>query len=71
MGAFFDRADRGVQIVIRRRANTAYTLPPLNDEEDEELTSSQVAFIDSRLANIGKGGSWEYSSEEFKKRCGL
>ena len=48
------------------------TLTPVHDDdENEELTASQIAFIDRALENIKKGEGIEYTSEEFKKRYGL
>ena len=73
MGAFFDRADRGEQIIIRRRDKTSYTLTPVHDEdEDNELTPEMIATIDRGLESIRKGErGWVYNSEEFKKKFEL
>jgi prevent-host-death family protein len=76
MGAIFDRADRGEQIVIRRRSKPSYTLTPIDDDdkddENEELTPAQIAFIDRALENIKNGvHGTEYNSEVFRKRYGL
>ncbi len=72
MGAIFDRADRGEQIIIRRRDKTAYTLTPFHDDdEDEELTPSQIAFIDRGLQNISEGKTRRYTLEELRIRMGL
>ena len=67
-----DRADRGEQIIIRRRDKTSYTLTPLHDDDDDELTPEMIATIDRGLESIRKGErGWVYSSEEFKKRFGI
>ncbi len=74
MGAMFDRADRGETIIIRRRDKTSYTLTPVHDQddEDEELTPSQIAFIDRALENIKKGEGVEYTTmKDLMARLGL
>lgn len=72
MGAIFDRADRGEQIIIRRRDKTSYTLTPVHDDdEDEELTPSQIAFIDRGLNNIREGKTRRFTLEELRVKMGL
>jgi hypothetical protein len=73
MGAMFDRADRGEQIIIRRKSKQSYTLTPMHDDdEDEELTPAQIAFIDRRLENIHRGEGHVYTTmEDLMKRLGL
>lgn len=73
MGAMFDRADRGEQIIIRRKDKTSYTLTPVyeEDDEDEELTASQIAFIDRGLENIREGKTHRYTLEELRVKMGL
>jgi hypothetical protein len=74
MGAMFDRADRGEQIIIRRKSKQSYTLTPMHDDdEDEELTPAQIAFIDRELEAIHRGelGHVYTTMEDLEKRLGL
>jgi hypothetical protein len=43
-----------------------------DDDEDEELTPAQIAFIDRELEAIRRGDPGiVYNSEEFRRRFGL
>jgi hypothetical protein len=72
MGAMFDRADRGEQIIIHRKSKKYTLISRPDDEEDEELTPAQIAFIDSRLENINRGEGHIYTTmDDLMKRLGL
>jgi antitoxin (DNA-binding transcriptional repressor) of toxin-antitoxin stability system len=73
MGAMFDRADQGEQIVIRRGSKRSYTLVPIHeDDDDEELSVEQIAFIDRGIQNIRDGKTIRYTTmEDFRAKMGL
>ena len=52
--SFFDLADKGKQIVIRRRSKQAYTLTPV-DEDDWYLTPELEAKIERAFQQIENG----------------
>jgi len=52
--SFFDLADKGKQIVIKRRSKQAYTLTPV-DEDDWYLTPELEARIERSLQQAREG----------------
>ncbi|MCL2511142.1 MAG: hypothetical protein FWF09_03735 [Bacteroidales bacterium] len=52
--SFFDLADEGKQIVIKRRSRQAYTLTPVG-EDDWYLTPELEARIEKSLQQIENG----------------
>lgn len=52
--SFFDLADEGKQVVIRRRRKQAYTLTPV-DEDDWHLTPELEAKIERALQQYQEG----------------
>ena len=70
---YFDLADQGTQIILKRGRKQAYALTPADDEDDEPkwLTPELRAIIDQGLQDIKEGKGRRYTLEELKKRMGL
>jgi hypothetical protein len=60
---FFDLADAGKQIIIRRRRKQAYTLTPINDE-DLYFTPEMIEKIDRAIEQIKNGEYTEIKNKE-------
>jgi hypothetical protein len=70
---YFDLADQGTQIILKRGRKRAYVLTPADGEDDGEkwLTPEMRAIIDQGLQDIKDGKGKKYTLEELKKRMGL
>jgi len=53
--AFFDLADNGKRIVIKRRSKQSYELIPVDDEDDVFFTSELNNKIDSAIEQYKNG----------------
>jgi len=62
---YFDLADNGVQIILKRGRKQAYILTPI-DDEDLFLSDELRKRIDKGLQDIKDGKGREYSLEELK-----
>jgi len=66
--SFFDLADEGKQIVIRRRRKRSYTLAPVDEDVDEDedwyLTPELEAKIKRAFQQIENGEYTVINSEE-------
>ena len=67
---YFDLADNGVQIVLKRGRKQAYILTPINDE-DLLLSDELKERISKGLQDIKEGNGREYSLEELKAKMNL
>jgi len=58
-GSFFDMADKGRQIVIKRKMKQSYVLTPVEDEDDEEddfvVTPELLAKIERAEQQMREG----------------
>ena len=69
--AYFELADKGEQIVIRRKGKKcAYILTPVNDD-DLVLSPEMQKKIEKGLQEIKEGKGKEYSLEELRIKMGL
>ena len=69
--SFFELADEGEQIIIRRKGkNRAYTLTPI-DTNDLILSPALKKKIEKGLQDIKDGKGREYSLEELRLKMGL
>lgn len=67
---YFDLADNGAQIILRRGRKKAYILTPV-DDEDFLLSSGLKERIDKGLKDIKTGKGREYGLEELKEKMGI
>ena len=67
---YFDLADNGVQIILKRGRKQAYILTPI-DDEDLFLSDELRKRIDKGLQDIKDGKGREYSLEELKAKMNI
>ncbi|MCD8166014.1 MAG: hypothetical protein LUE93_07725 [Bacteroides sp.] len=67
---YFDLADHGVQIVLKRGRKRSYILTPIEDE-DLTLSSQLEKRIDQGLQEIKEGRATHYTLEELRQAMGL
>ncbi|MDR3133815.1 MAG: hypothetical protein LBU42_07310 [Prevotellaceae bacterium] len=67
---YFDLADSGVRIILRRGRKQAYILNPV-DDEDLFLSPALKARIDKGLQEIKEGKGKDYTLEELRGKMGL
>ena len=67
---YFDLADNGAKIVLKRGRKQAYILTPVTDE-DLVLSSELQKRIDKGLLQIKEGKGKEYSLEVLREKMGL
>ena len=67
---YFDLADKGAKIILKRDRRKSYILTPLN-EENIELSSQMLLRIEKGLKEIEEGKTKRYTMEELQKRMGL
>lgn len=68
--AYFELADNGAQIILKRGRKRAYLLTPV-DEEDLNLSAGMREKIERGLQDIKEGKGREYSLEELREKMGL
>lgn len=68
--AFLDLADKGEQIVIRRRSKQAYLLTPINDD-DLFFTPEMLEKVDNSVRQAKNGKVRELTPELQKELLGL
>ena len=67
---YFDLADKGAKIILKRDRRKSYILTPLN-EENIELSSQMLLRIEKGLQEIEEGKTKRYTMAELQKRMGL
>jgi hypothetical protein len=67
---YFNLADNGARIILKRGRKQAYILTPVNDE-DLFLSSELKQRIDKGLMEIKEGKGREYSLDELRVKMGL
>jgi hypothetical protein len=67
---YFDLADGGARVILRRGRKQAYILAPV-DDADLFLSPGLKARIDRGLQEIKEGKGREYSLEELRGKMGL
>jgi len=67
---YFDLADNGVRIILKRGRKQAYILTPI-DDEDLLLSDELKKRIDKGLQDIEDVKGREYSLEELKAKMSL
>ncbi|MDR1981393.1 MAG: hypothetical protein LBQ39_07230 [Tannerellaceae bacterium] len=67
---YFDLADNGTQIILKRGRKPAYILTPVEDE-DLFLSPELKERIDKGLQDIKEEKGREYSLDELKVKMGL
>lgn len=70
--AFFDMADKGEKVIIRRGEKRAYKLVPLTEEEEDDLYFSpeMMKKIEKSLQEVKEGKTIEYTPELRKELFG-
>lgn len=66
---FFDLADKGIQVILRRRNKQAYVLTPIDDDE-LYLTPEMRAKLDRSIQQAKEGKVKELTPELLKKLLG-
>lgn len=70
--AYFDLADEGMQIILKRGKKRAYILTPvLDDDLDLEVTPELRERIEKGLEEIKAGKTTRYTKDELQRRLGL
>jgi hypothetical protein len=67
---YFELADKGAQIILRRGRKQAYILMPV-DDSDLVLSPELQAKIDQGLQDIVDGKGKEYTLEELREKMGI
>jgi len=67
---YFDLADKGAKIILKRDRWKSYVLTPLN-EDDIELSPQMLLRIEKGLQEIEEGKTKRYTMEALQKRMGL
>ena len=67
---YFDLADKGAKIILKRDRRKSYILTPLK-EENIELSPQMLLRIEKGLKEIEEGKTKRYSMEELQKKMGL
>ena len=67
---YFDLADKGAKIILKRDRRKSYMLTPLT-EEDIEPSPKMLLRIEKGLQEIEEGKTKRYTMEELQKRMGL
>ena len=67
---YFDLADKGAKIILKRDRRKSYVLTPLT-EEDIEPYPKMLLRIEKGLQEIEEGKTKRYTMEELQKRMGL
>jgi hypothetical protein len=68
--AYFELADNGAQIILKRGRKRAYILTPV-DDEDLILSTAMREKIEKGLQDIQEGKGREYSLDELREKMGL
>jgi PHD/YefM family antitoxin component YafN of YafNO toxin-antitoxin module len=68
--AMFDLADRGTQVIIRRKKKPAYVLIPVA-EDDAVLSPAMTQRIEEGLHNIRTGNTKRYTLSDLQAKLGL
>lgn len=68
---YFEKADKGEQIIVQRGQNKAYSLTPVN-EDDVYFTAEIIEKIKQSLSEISQGKSKRITKpEEISELLGL
>lgn len=67
---YFELADNGAQVILKRGRKRAYLLTPV-DEEDLSLSAGMREKIERGLQDIKEGKGREYSLDELREKMGL
>lgn len=67
---YFDLADQGTQIILKRGRKQAYVLTPI-DDKDLYLSPEMQEKINKGLQDIKEGRTKSYSLEQLKQKMGL
>jgi hypothetical protein len=67
---YFNLADNGARVILKRGRKQAYALTPVN-EEDLFLSPELKKRIDKGLMEIKEGKGREYGLDELKAKMGL
>ena len=67
---YFDLADKGAKIILKRDRRKSYILTPLN-EKNIDLSPQMLLRIEKGLQEIEEGKTKRYTMEELQKRMGL
>ncbi|MDR0606518.1 MAG: hypothetical protein LBG80_19770 [Bacteroidales bacterium] len=67
---YFDLADNGAQIILKRGRKQSYILTP-TDDEDLFLSPKLKARIDKGLQEIKEGKIIPYTLEQLREKMGL
>ncbi|MDR3365716.1 MAG: hypothetical protein LBO71_01940 [Prevotellaceae bacterium] len=67
---YFNLADKGTQIILKRGRKQAYILTPINDE-DLFVSPELKERINKGVMEIKEGKGREYSLDELKVKMGL
>ena len=67
---YFDLADKGAKIILKRGRKKSYILTTLNDE-DTQPSSDMLVRIEKGLQEIKDGKTTRYTIEELRHRMGL
>lgn len=68
--AYFDLADNGAQIILKRGRKQAYILTPVSDE-DLQLSPELRERIEKGLQEIKDGKTTRYTMDELQQRLGI
>jgi PHD/YefM family antitoxin component YafN of YafNO toxin-antitoxin module len=69
---YFDLADQGAQIILKRGRKRAYILTPADDDDDSWQRSPELQeVVEQGLKDIKEGKGRRYTLDELKKRMGL
>jgi Phd_YefM. len=67
---YFELADNGIQIILRRGRKQAYILTPV-DDEDLFLSPALQERINRSLQEIKEGKTKSYTLDELRNRMGV
>lgn len=68
---YFEKADKGEQVIVQRGQNKAYSLTPVN-EDDVYFTAEMIEKIKQSLSEVSQGKVKKITtSEEISELLGL
>ena len=67
---YFELADNGIQIILRRGRKQAYILTPV-DDEDLFLSPALQERINRSLQEIKEGKTKSYTLDELRNKMGI
>ena len=67
---YFDLADKGAKIILKRGRRKSYILTPLNDE-NVQPSPELLMRIEKGLQEIKDGKTTRYTLEELRQRMGI